>query len=141
MMGPFTDGWTEADVDEVLKRGVPEELLYVPIVVGMNAADVDREWAEKICLSLATHPDSNVRGNAILGFGHIARTCRYLSKNEIFPVIEKALNDPSEYVRGHAENAACDVHQYLGKVIKGYDTSYTDELHAAVDKIRREHDI
>jgi len=35
-MGPFFDGWTEADVDVILARGNPEELLYVPIVVGMN---------------------------------------------------------------------------------------------------------
>jgi hypothetical protein len=140
-MGPFIDGWTEVDVDAVLARGKPEELLYVPIALGLNAPDFDREWVERICLSLSAHPDPNVRGNAVLGFGHIARTCRDLNQSEILPVIEKALNDSSEYVRGHAESAACDVHQYLGIVVNGYDTSYTDELHKAIDRIRSEHGI
>jgi hypothetical protein len=140
-MGPFRDGWDETDVEVVLKAGKPEELLYVPIVIGMNAPDFDRQWVEKICLSLANHPDPNVRGNAILGFGHIARTCRDLSRAEIIPVIEQALNDPVEYVRGHAESAACDVHQYLGTVVNGYDTSYTEQIHEAIARIKRENDI
>jgi hypothetical protein len=36
-VGPFDAGWTEEDVDAVLRRNDPDELLYVPIVVGMNA--------------------------------------------------------------------------------------------------------
>jgi hypothetical protein len=73
-MGPFDAGWTEEDVDAVLRRNDPDELLYVPIVVGMNAASREPGWAEEICLALAQHPHFNVRGNAILGMGHIART-------------------------------------------------------------------
>lgn len=113
-MGPFTDGWTEAEVEYVLQRGDPAELRYVPIVVGMGAADVDPQWAEDICLGLVGHPDETVRGNAVLGFGHIARTCRRLEVARVAPRIRAALADPSEYVRGQAEAAAGDLKVFLG---------------------------
>jgi len=118
-MGPFAKGWTEADVETVLERADPDELLYVPIVVGMNAADCEREWVEDICLRLAKHEHFNVRGNAVLGFGHIARTCRALNAAAAVPVIAAALDDPHEFVRGHAESAAEDLEIYLGVAVPG----------------------
>lgn len=121
-MGPFASGWTEADVEAVLARGDPEELLYVPIVVGMNADNCNREWAETICLRLATHSHFNVRGNAVLGLGHIARTCRALNTPAAVPVIAAALQDDHEFVRGHAASAAEDLGVYLGVVVPGMET-------------------
>lgn len=113
-MGPFTAGWTEKDVKAVIARGDPSELLYVPIVVGMHALDCEREWAEEICFSLANHPDCNVRGNAILGLGHIARTCRALNLERAIPVISQALADLDPLVRGHADDVASDLEVFLG---------------------------
>lgn len=137
-MGPFADGWTEADVEAVIARGDPRELPYVPIVVGMNAADCVQEWAEAICFNLASHPDFNVRGNAILSLGHIARTCRRLSLERAVPLIASALSDPHEYVRGHASSAACDLQVYLGVEVPGYDTAHTEELSKAVEGLRQQ---
>lgn len=108
-MGPFNEGWTEKDVETVIAKGDPSELLYVPIVVGMSAYDCDRQWAEEICFTLAEHPHFNVRGNAILGLGHIARKCRSLNLERAIPLITQALADPDEYVRGHAYDAASDL--------------------------------
>jgi hypothetical protein len=139
-MGPFADGWNEADVEAVVARGDPRELLYVPIVVGMNAADCEQKWAEAICFNLASHPDFNVRGNAILGLGHIARTCRRLSLERAVPLIASALSDPHEYVRGHASSAACDLQVYLGVDVPGYDTAHTEELAKAVERLGRQND-
>lgn len=117
-MGPFSQGWTEADVEAVIAKGDPSELLYVPIVIGMNAADCDRSWAENICYSLANHEDSNVRGNAILGLAHIARTCRCIDSARAIPVVKAALADESKFVRGHAVAAAEDFQTYLGIVVE-----------------------
>ena len=83
-MNPFADGWDEAKVEAALARAVPEELLHVPIVVSLNPCDC--AWSFNICRTLATHTDPRVRGNAILGFGHLARTCGALSR-EIGPLI------------------------------------------------------
>src|SRR5690606_2353784 len=120
-MGPFRDGWTEQDVEAVVARGVPEELLYVPIVITMDPPDC--AWAEAICLSLASHAHFNVRGNAILGFGHLARTCRRLDLAAVSPVVAAALQDEHEYVLGHAEDASGDILHYLEMHMPGYAPS------------------
>ena len=88
------------------------------VVVGMGAADVDPQWAEHICLGLVGHVDETVRGNAILGLGHIARTCRRLDVARVAPKIRAALADPSEYVRGQAEAAAGDLEVFLGMDVR-----------------------
>jgi len=131
-MGPFGDGWTEADVEAVIARGSPDELLYVPIVVGMNAPDCDRTWVESICFKLAEHPHFNVRANAILGLGHIARTCGDLNLDRAIPLISRALSDEHEDVRAHANNAACDLQMYLGVLVPGYDGEQTENLLNAI---------
>jgi hypothetical protein len=139
-MGPFTSEWTEADVEAVIARGEPSELLYVPILVGMNADASDFQWAQDICFKLASHADFNVRGNAILGLGHIARTCRKLDTGRAVPLVSGALADGHEYVRGHAEDAASDFHAYLGVLVPGYSTKYTEKLYDTVDELRRKID-
>jgi hypothetical protein len=111
-MGPFRDGWCEGDVEEVLRRGDPMELLYAPIVVSMDPPDC--AWAQSVCVRLATHPDPTVRGNAVLGFGNLARTCRNVDEALVRPLVEAALRDPHEYVSGHASDAASDLRHYLG---------------------------
>jgi len=120
-MSPFQVGWTKQDVEAVVARGAPDELLYVPIVVSMDPPDC--AWSERICLALATHTDFNVRGNAILGFGHLARTCGKLNLTAVVPIIATALRDEHEYVRGHAHDAAGDLLHYLGVRIPGYASS------------------
>jgi hypothetical protein len=126
-MGPFAAGWTEDDVEVVLQRNEPEELLYVPIVVGMNADYFEPGWAEKICLRLCEHPHFNVRGNAILGLGHTARTCRRLTLELSVPVIAEGLHDASEFVRDHAYTAASDLNTYLNVTVPGYEKPTWDE--------------
>ena len=117
-MGPFRDGWTKQDVEAVIARGLPDELLYVPIVITMDPPDC--AWPESVCLALARHQHFNVRGNAILGFGHLARTCGHVNLVAVVPVVAAALHDEHEYVRGQADAAASDLLQYLGAQVPGY---------------------
>ena len=111
-MGPFVDGWTKRDVETVIDRGVTENLLYVPIVVSMDPPDCT--WSQEICIALSAHPDFNVRGNAMLGFGHLARTCRELNLERVLPIIAAGILDSHEYVRGQATDAADHIKHYLG---------------------------
>lgn len=85
-----------ADVETVLARGAPDELLHVPVAVSLDPPDC--AWAQDVCLRLAAHPHFNVRGNAVLGFGHLARTCGVLDEARVRPLVEAALRDPHEYV-------------------------------------------
>jgi hypothetical protein len=64
-------------------------------------------------LRLAKHKHFNVRGNAILGLGHIARIHRQLNESRVKPLIEVAMRDECDYVRDHADTAADDVELFL----------------------------
>ncbi|MET0400245.1 MAG: hypothetical protein ABW277_25875 [Longimicrobiaceae bacterium] len=111
-MSPLRDGWEMADVEAVIGRGVPDELLHVPIAVSMGPPDC--AWAADVCLRLASHPHPNVRGNAVLGFGHLARTCGDLDEARVRPVVEAALRDPDPYVSGQADAAVGDLVHFMG---------------------------
>jgi hypothetical protein len=111
-MGPFREGWTEEDVEAVLARDDPQEVLHVPIVVSLSPPD--SAWAEAVCVLLASHPHPAVRGNAVLGLGHLARICRRLDEAVVRPVVERALRDECPQVRGKAQGAADDLETFLG---------------------------
>jgi hypothetical protein len=94
-------------VEAAIVRNDPQELLYAVLSAALYADDPD--WAESVCLRLAEHEHFNVRGNAILGFAHIARIHGRLDRNLVTTVIEGALSDENDYVRGHAHDAADDI--------------------------------
>src|SRR5262249_61308321 len=109
-MGPFQDGWTMADVEAVIARGDPQELLYVPIVVSLDPRDC--AWAQRVCVELASHPHPDVRSNALLGFAHLARRCKQLDEAIVRPIVEAAFED--EALRGRAGDVADDLELWLG---------------------------
>jgi hypothetical protein len=111
-MNPLSDGWTMEEVEAVLARGEPAELAYVAVCVSMDPPDCD--WAQDVCVRLAAHADPVVRGNAVLGFGHLARTCGTLDPARVRPLLAQALADADAYVRGQAHAAAGDVALSLG---------------------------
>jgi hypothetical protein len=55
-----------------------------------------------------------VRGNAILGFAHLARRFRRLDRAVVEPLVVTALSDPDPYVSGHALEATDDLRHFLG---------------------------
>jgi hypothetical protein len=83
-MGPFREGWQRSDVEAVLQRGDPSELLYVPIVISMDPPEC--EWATSICVRLSPHDDPSVRANAVLGVAHFVRTCSELDREMVQPL-------------------------------------------------------
>jgi hypothetical protein len=103
---------SEADVEAAIARDDPDELLYVPIALGLHAEDL--EWAQAVCIRLAAHAHFNVRGNAVLAFGHLARRFRRLDRTAVEPLVRQALTDADEYVRGQAMDAAGDLAHFLG---------------------------
>lgn len=111
-MSPFPDDGAIADVEAAIARDLADELLHVPLRVSLDPPDC--AWAQDVCLRLASHPHFNVRGNAVLGFGHLARTCGALDEARVKPVVEAALRDPDAYVRGQADAAAGDIEHFLG---------------------------
>ena len=98
-------------VESAILRNDPNKLLYAVLSAALYSDDPD--WAEGVCLRLAEHEHFNVRGNAVLGFAHIARIHGRLDESKVRPLIEAALEDESEYVRGQADAAADDVEFFL----------------------------
>jgi hypothetical protein len=100
---------------ETVERALREDDVEVlrRAVVAVALHDADWRYAQTLCISLSTHPHYNVRGNAILGFGHIARIHGKLDQSIVQPIIEAALWDPNDYVRGHGVDAADDTKHFL----------------------------
>src|SRR5205085_1728932 len=61
----------EGDVERVLARGDLGELRLLALSFALDCEN--REQSEALCLRLSNHEDGVVRGNAILGLGHVAR--------------------------------------------------------------------
>jgi hypothetical protein len=105
------------EAEAAIARDDPAELYVVPISISMYHEDL--EWAQETCVKLASHRDATVRGNAVLGFGHLARRFRKLDEGVVRPIIENALLDADPYVRGQAHDAADDMAHFLGWKVKG----------------------
>ena len=104
--------YSRDEIENAISKDDPNELLYAVLSVALYSEDSG--YAEKICVQLSNHTHFNVRGNAILGFSHIARIHDKLNEKLVKPIIIKALKDENKYVRGHADCAKDDIKQFLG---------------------------
>lgn len=109
--------YSKHDVESAIAADNVTGLIQMVISVSMYSDD--SLWAESVCLRLAKHADWNLRGNAILGFGHIARAHENIASTEVKLLVERALLDEEEYVRGQANAAADDLEQFLGWELEG----------------------
>ena len=88
------------------------ELLRGLVLEIANDAD-DREWAQSCLIQLSRHRDAEVRGNALEGFGHLARRFGRLDPGRVRRIVGIALIDPNERVREKARSAATDLKTFL----------------------------
>jgi hypothetical protein len=100
-----------ARFDDALERDDPIELQDLVLEVALESHE--RVWAECGCAQLARHRNANVRGNALLGFAHLARRFGCLDRNRVKRLIEIGLHARHEYVREQAESAAEDLETLL----------------------------
>lgn len=87
------------------------------LIVSVALYDEDRESAENAFKQLSRHDDETVRGNAVLGFGHLSRRFGVIGDG-VEQIVKSALVDRSEYVRGHAYAAAGDLEHFLGLALR-----------------------
>jgi len=107
---------TPDDIAAALARNDAQELLHLPIALSLDPPeDTYPGAAEAVCLRLARHAHPNVRGNALLGFGHLARTAGVIrAGEEVHALVSAGLDDPDSYVAGQADAAASDLSFFLG---------------------------
>ena len=111
----MVDGVTEllkVRFERARQRDDPFELQKLVLEVAHQCEDA--EWAECSCADLARHRDAHVRGNALAGFGHIARRAGTLSRPRVHRLIQIGLHAHHEYVREQAASAADDIETFLG---------------------------
>ena len=101
-----------AEVEAALERDDPLEL--ADLVFDLALEGSDRELVESCCGRLVRHRNAMVRGNAVVGLGHLARRFGRLDENRFKRMVENALHDPSEQVREQARGAADDLLTFLG---------------------------
>lgn len=100
-----------ADIEASLEVDDPIELMDLIVEVALDESD--RSFAENCCVRLARHRNAMVRGNAVLGFGHLARRFGQLDGRRVHRLVDIALYDHSEYVRDQARSAAEDLRTFL----------------------------
>ncbi len=103
---------------EAIAANDPETLSRMVVAVSMH--DDDYVFARSICRQLVANENATVRGNTILGLGHLARRFRRLDATDQ-GIIENGLRDPDNHVRGQAWAAAEDVSHFLGWKVTGFD--------------------
>jgi len=99
------------EIEEALERDDPLELMDLISDIALEGND--GRFAENCCARLAKHRNAMVRGNAVLGFGHLARRFGRLDRRRIHRLVDIALHDHSDYVRAQAESAAEDLATFL----------------------------
>lgn len=97
---------------DALSRGDTEAA--AKLIVGLALHIPDLKNGIEACTEGARAENEVVRGNAILGFGHLARRFRQLDRARIEPLIFAGLMDKSDYVRGQAQAAVDDIEFFLG---------------------------
>lgn len=105
---PIYDG--AAIVDAAIAR---DDVPYLRRAIRASS-DEERDLAvvTRHCVALSSHPDEQVRGHAIRGFGRIARHFEQLDPASI-AIVEVARHDPSAYVRKLADEAAGEIEYFL----------------------------
>lgn len=91
-----------SDDPDAIVRGLVSLALYVD----------DPEFIQDTMIQYSQHPHDNVRGIAILGFGHLARRFGMIDKELVLLIVDTGLQDESEIVRGHADSALADIQMF-----------------------------
>lgn len=98
-------------VEDALLRDDPIELKDVITEVALEAEPL--AFAQACCVQLSRHRNAEVRGNAVNGFGQLARRFGRLDPHVVRRLVDRALHDRSEYVRAQAISAADDLATFL----------------------------
>ncbi|MGE4650472.1 MAG: hypothetical protein AAEJ53_06265 [Myxococcota bacterium] len=98
--------------EDAIEHDDPRELADLVQQIAQEATPQD--WAQSCCIQLSRHRSAEVRGNAVAGFGHLARRFGRVEPQGVQRRVKIALHDPSAYVRSQARSAALDLHTFLG---------------------------
>jgi HEAT repeat protein len=76
-------------------------------ILRLSLHDPDGKWVADHALALLDHAESDVRSNAVIALGHIARLHREIDKARVVPALREMLTDPN--MAGRAGDALDDI--------------------------------
>ena len=100
------------EIEIVLEQDDLDEVLSASIDVALGAEDAD--WATDCLIRLAAHPNTDVRGNAMIGFAHLAERFGALDRARVESTLRAGLRDAKQHVRDQAEAALDELAECLG---------------------------
>jgi len=99
-------------IETVIEEDELDEVLSATIDIALASTDAD--WATDCLIRLARHADTDVRGNAMIGFAHLAGRFGELPQEKVAPVLRAGLRDSKSHVRAQAEAALDELGERLG---------------------------
>ena len=109
------------EIETVIEEDELDEVLSATIDIALASPDAD--WATDCLIRLARHADTDVRGNVMIGFAHLAGRFGELSEEKVAPVLQAGLRDPKSHVREQAEAALDELGERLGWSLAEDETS------------------
>ena len=108
----FAEATFRKTAEAAIERDDARELADLVLEIAQDATSW--EWAQSCCIQLSLHRSAEVRGNAVTGFGHLARRFGRMEPQGVRRRVRIALYDPSAYVRSQAQSAVLDLQTFLG---------------------------
>ncbi len=88
-----------------------ENVIQGLLELAINADDPD--FVQYIMVQYSENDNENIRGIAILCFGHIAKIHGKIDKELVLSIVNRGLKDDSSYVRGHSQSALDDINNHM----------------------------
>jgi hypothetical protein len=104
------DDLSNDEIEKVLTSGTLDDIIRLPLSVGMNHHDWN--FAQDLCLRLASHSNLSVRANALTGLQYVAMTKGKLEKHLVKPVLINALKS-TECEELDAAHVITRINQYV----------------------------
>jgi len=89
--------------------------LLPSLIIGVSLYSSEIEEVEAFLVEAASCPNEYVRGNALLGLGHLARRSGLHNRATAEAMVSAGLLDVSPYVRGQAQSAQDDISQFRSR--------------------------
>jgi hypothetical protein len=98
------DRLTKDDVENILKIGSKDDILYALLYLTFNIEDF--EWIQQKCIEMGNDKNVEISGLALTCLGHIARIYGKINK-ETIKFLKSKLN--STDIGGRAQDALSDI--------------------------------
>ena len=114
---------TADEIDALVQANAIERLSEALIGLTLASSAIDDAYGVVTRSDIVNHHHPGVRGAAVLCLGHLARLHRHIPAEPTVTIVERALKDPDEWVRGQAITAASDLRQFVPDVAKRFSTA------------------